>query len=699
MDDRVFVIGAACGLGGPDPRCAEGPAAMRKRLASRHRLAGAVCWQTTVRAAARRGNGFPRRELVAFSTRLAAAVRERVAHRERFAVIGGDHSCAIGTWNGVSAAFHRRGPFGLIWIDAHLDAHTPQTTPSGCAHGMPLAFLLGHGDAALARLNGRASPCLAPQHLCLIGTRSHEAGEEALLARLGVRVYPMEEVRRRGLAEIMDEALERVRNGTMGFGVSVDLDAVDPAEAPGVTTPEPRGLAAADVAAALRRAARLEDFAGLEIAELNPALDADGRTAALVEDWLGAVAGAAPGAHSAVELERDYCARNYEPLPVVLVRGKGAHVWDNAGKRYLDMMAAYSAVSFGHANARLLRALDSQARRLAVVSRAFHTDRLGPFARRLCELTGMDRVLPMNTGAEAVETALKAARKWAYKVKGVPEGRAQIVVCEGNFHGRTIAAIAMSAEPQYRDGFGPFPPGFVRIPYGDARALEAAITPDTAAFLVEPIQGEAGIVVPPVGYLAACARICRQRGALLLCDEIQTGLGRTGRLLACEHDGVKPDGIMLGKALGGGLLPVSAFLASAKVMDVFKPGDHGSTFGGNPLACAVALEALELLVEKRLVERSAELGDYLLGRLRALDSPLVREARGRGLFIGLELDTTRTSARRVAEILLRHGVLTKDTHGTVLRFAPPLTITRAQLDGAVTRIRRALDEAVRRRAS
>ena len=395
------------------------------------------------------------------------------------------------------------------------------------------------------------------------------------------------------------------------------------------------------------------------------------------------------------ELEDRYCAHNYAPLPVVLTRGEGVYVWDVEGRVYLDMMSAYSAVSFGHGHPRLLGALRAQAARLAVTSRAFHTDRLGPFLQRLCELTGMDKALPMNTGAEAVETALKATRKWAYTVKGVPADRAEIVVCDGNFHGRTIAIVGFSSEPQYRNGFGPFPTGFMRIPFGDSRALEHAITPNTAAFLVEPIQGEGGIVVPPAGYLKRCAEICRENDVLLICDEVQTGLGRTGRILACQHDGVEPDGVILGKALGGGLLPVSAFLARHEVMGVFAPGDHGSTFGGNPLAAAVGLEALDVLVEEGLTERAALLGSYLLKRLRELASPLIRSVRGRGLLTGLEIDTRYVSSRDLCLALLRQGILTKDTHETVIRFAPPLIIAREQIDWAVERIALALDECTR----
>jgi ornithine--oxo-acid transaminase len=408
-------------------------------------------------------------------------------------------------------------------------------------------------------------------------------------------------------------------------------------------------------------------------------------------------AGTGPGAPSRghragqlMDLERRFGAHHYNPLPVVLVRGKGVYLWDDAGRRYIDMMSAYSAVSHGHCHPRLVRALAEQAGTLAVTSRSFYNEHLPRFLERLCELTGQDMALPANTGLEAVEAALKAARKWGYKVKGIPRDRAEIIACDGNFHGRSIAIVALSDEPQYRDGFGPYPAGFRRVPYGDAAALERAITPETAAFLVEPIQGEGGIVVPPPGYLAACARICRSRNVLLICDEIQTGLGRTGKLLACEHDGVKPDGLILGKALGGGVYPVSAFLARREVMEVFGPGDHGSTFGGNPLAAAVGLEALAILVENDFAGRAARLGDYLLAELRAIESPLIREVRGRGLLTGIEIDTSRIAARELCERLLANGVLSKDTHETVIRLAPPLVITREEIDEALAAIRATL---------
>ena len=393
---------------------------------------------------------------------------------------------------------------------------------------------------------------------------------------------------------------------------------------------------------------------------------------------------------TAADLERRYGAANYHPLPVTLQRGAGVWLFDDKGRRYLDMMSAYSAVSFGHGHPLLVRALTEQAERLAVSSRAFHTDRLGPFLRAVCEATGMAKALPMNTGAEAVETAVKAVRKWAYKVKKVPEGRAEIIVAAGNFAGRTTTIIGFSSEAQYRDGFGPFAPGFVSVPFGDAAALEAAITPHTAAFLVEPIQGEAGIIVPPAGYLAKAREICTRRGVLLVCDEVQTGLGRTGALLACDHEGIRPDGLVLGKALGGGLLPLSAFLASGEVMAVFHPGDHGSTFGGNPLAAAVGSAALELLMRERLCERARVRGDELLAKLRAIEHPAIREVRGKGLLIGVEIEPAHASARQVCEGLLAAGVLSKDTHGTVVRFAPPLVVESEHVELAVAALRAAL---------
>jgi ornithine--oxo-acid transaminase len=393
-----------------------------------------------------------------------------------------------------------------------------------------------------------------------------------------------------------------------------------------------------------------------------------------------------------IDLESRYCAHNYRPLPVVLTHGEGVFVWDDAGMKYLDMMSAYSAVSHGHANPRLVQLVRDQVGTLNIVSRAFYTDKLGPFLARACELTGQDMALPMNTGAEAVETAIKAARKWAYTVKGVADDKAEIIACSGNFHGRTTTIIAMSDEAQYKAGFGPFPAGFHIVQYGNIDALEAAINENTAAFLVEPIQGEGGIVVPPQGYLKAAAELCRKHNVLLIADEIQTGLGRTGKMLACEHEGVKPDGLILGKALGGGIFPVSMFLARKDVMDVFRPGDHGSTFGGNPLGAAIGLEALNILVEDNLPQRSAELGDYLIAGLRKIDSPLIREIRGRGLFVGMEIERSLGTARAVCEALMDRGLLSKETHETVVRLAPPLVIGTQEIDWALQQIREVLAE-------
>ena len=384
-----------------------------------------------------------------------------------------------------------------------------------------------------------------------------------------------------------------------------------------------------------------------------------------------------------IDKERKFGASNYLPLPVVLNRGEGCYLWDVNGKRYLDMMSAYSAVNHGYAHPRLVKAMHSQAVQLGVISRAFYHDKLAPFLENLCTATGMDRALPMNSGVEAVETGIKVARKWAYEVKEVPADAAEIIVCRGNFHGRTITAVAMSSEPQYRHNFGPFPPGFVQIDYGNADALESAITPNTAAFLVEPIQGEGGIIVPPKGYLKQCAAICERHNVLLMCDEIQTGLGRTGKMLASEHDDVKPDALLLGKALGGGLYPVSCLLTRHDVMNLLQPGDHGSTFGGNPLAAAIGLEALAILTDENLIENSAAMGERLSNGLRKIDSPLITDIRGRGLLLGIEIDARLASARTVCEKLMKNGILTKETHETVVRLAPPLVINAQQIDWAI----------------
>jgi ornithine--oxo-acid transaminase len=391
-----------------------------------------------------------------------------------------------------------------------------------------------------------------------------------------------------------------------------------------------------------------------------------------------------------IALEDRYNAHNYRPLDVVLTRGSGVWVEDVDGNRYMDFLAAYSALNQGHCHPRLVKAMVAQAGRLALTSRAFRNDQLPLLAQELCELTGYEMMLPMNTGVEAVETALKVARRWGYEVKKVRDDQALILTCHGNFHGRTITAISFSPEEQYRDHFGPFTPGFELIPYGDAAALEAAITPDTVAFLVEPVQGEGGVVVPPKGYLKRVREICDRHHILLVTDEIQSGLGRTGKLLAAEHEGVRADVVTIGKALSGGMYPVSAVLADDEVLGLFQPGDHGSTYGGNPLACAVAREALKVLVEEKLVERAAELGDYLLTRLRQAQHPHVQLVRGLGLWVGIVLKPEAGGARRFCEALMEEGLLCKETHWNVIRLAPPLVITREELDWALERLDRVL---------
>lgn len=387
-----------------------------------------------------------------------------------------------------------------------------------------------------------------------------------------------------------------------------------------------------------------------------------------------------------ISLEDQYNARNYKPLDVVIAEGEGPWVWDVEGRKYLDCLSAYSALNQGHCHPRIVQAMADQAQRLALTSRAFRNDQLPLLAEELCELMEYDMMLPMNSGTEAVETALKAARKWGYQIKGVADGRAEIIACTGNFHGRTITVVSFSANERYRDGFGPFTPGFKLVPYGDADAVERAITSNTVALLVEPIQGEGGVVVPSKGYLRRVRDVCTRHNVLMIADEIQSGLGRTGKLLACEHEGVKPDVVTLGKALSGGMYPVSAVLSSREVLGVFEPGEHGSTFGGNPLACAVAREALRVIVEEELCERSAELGEYLMSRLRAIESPHVRLCRGKGLFAGIVLKPEAGGARRFCEALKDRGVLAKDTHGNVIRLAPPLVVTRDELDWMLERL-------------
>lgn len=388
-----------------------------------------------------------------------------------------------------------------------------------------------------------------------------------------------------------------------------------------------------------------------------------------------------------IGLEDAYGAHNYLPLDVVVERAEGCWVYDVEGKRYLDCLAAYSAVNQGHCHPRILAALIEQARKVTLTSRAFRNTQLPLLYRDLHDLTGMEMTLAMNSGAEAVETALKAARKWAYTQKGIPDGKAEIIVCAGNFHGRTLTVISFSSDEQYRSGFGPLTPGFRIIPFGDAQALRDAITSNTCAFLCEPIQGEAGVVIPPDGYLRDAAAICRENHVLLMLDEIQSGLGRTGKLFAYMHEGIRPDVLIVGKALGGGFYPVSAVLASKEILGVFGPGDHGSTFGGNPLACAVARTALRVLIDEKLSERSEELGGYFLAKLRDLRSPVIKEIRGRGLWIGIELNT---EARKYCEVLKEEGLLCKETHGHILRIAPPLVIQREEIDWAFERFQKVL---------
>jgi ornithine--oxo-acid transaminase len=388
-----------------------------------------------------------------------------------------------------------------------------------------------------------------------------------------------------------------------------------------------------------------------------------------------------------IDLESAYGAHNYHPLDVVISRAEGVWVYDVDGKKYLDCLAAYSAVNQGHCHPAIMKAMLDQAHKVTLTSRAFRNDQLPLLYKDLHDLTGYDQALPMNSGAEAVETAVKAARKWGYKVKGIPEGQAEIIVCSNNFHGRTVTIVSFSTDAQYRDGFGPFTPGFTIVPYGDTKAVIDAITPNTCAFLVEPIQGEAGIVVPPAGFLRETSEACRKHNVLFMADEIQSGLGRTGKLFTFMHEGIRPDLVIIGKALSGGFYPVSAVLASKEVLGVFNPGDHGSTFGGNPLACAIARAALRVLVDEKMVENSAALGKYFLEQLRNIKSSNVKEVRGLGLWIGLEMTGP---ARPYCEKLKEEGILCKETHEHVIRFAPPLIITKDEIDWAVAKVRKVI---------
>ncbi len=392
-----------------------------------------------------------------------------------------------------------------------------------------------------------------------------------------------------------------------------------------------------------------------------------------------------------IAIEEEYGAHNYHPLDVVIERGEGVWVYDVDGKKYLDCLSAYSALNQGHVHPRILNAMLEQAKKLTLTSRAFRNDQLPLFYKELSEMTGYEMSLPMNSGAEAVETAIKLARKWAYRVKGVPRHRAEIITAQGNFHGRTTTIISFSTEPAYRDDFGPFTPGFVTVPYGDAPAVEKAINKNTAAVMLEPIQGEGGVIIPPAGYLRKVSEICKRNNVLFIADEIQTGLARTGKLFACEHEGVRPDIAIIGKALAGGFYPVSAILADQPILGLFTPGEHGSTFGGNPLAAAVARAALAVIRDERLAERAESLGTYFMEQLAEIPSPHVKEVRGKGLLIGVELKPSAGGARRFCEAMQNKGILAKETHENVIRFAPPLVIEKETIDWALPIIREALN--------
>jgi ornithine--oxo-acid transaminase len=683
------LIGAGQGWGAKFHEVQMGPHALHDYglLQSLQKIDPAIQWQEerfispSITYPTNRELNYPERlaQVKEFSENLSKEVIE--VQSSHFPVIlGGDHTIAIGTWSALTTALHAQGNFGLIWVDAHMDSHTPKTSHTQNIHGMPLAALLGYGEEVLVNVASNGAK-LHPQHVVLIGVRSFEPEEAEFLRKLNVRIYFMSEVQRRGFEEIFQEAVQIVSQHTKGFGVSIDIDAFDPEIAPGTGAHAIGGiLHKTDVTNSLKSISQNPKFKALEIAEFDPSRDIQHKTTILVQELVSSVINRT---QQWIDFENKWCANNYNSIPVVLSKAKAEWLWDIEGKRYVDMMAAYSAVSLGHAHPRLIHALQDQAQTLAVVSRAFHSDKLAPFLERLCQVTGMDKALPMNTGVEAVETALKAARRYGYEKKGIPDGKAEIIVAKNNFHGRTIAVVGFSSEPAYQKHFGPFAPGFVEIPFGDSEALKKAITPNTCAFLIEPIQGEAGIIIPGHGWLKTCQEICNQQNVLLIVDEVQTGLGRTGKMFAIEHDNVKPDAIILGKALGGGLLPVSMFLARLEVMDVFTPASHGSTFGGNPLGARIGLEVLNIIQEENLVERSRVLGDELLQGLKQIKSRLIKDVRGKGLFIAVEINPQFLMAREVCEKLMQNGVLSKETHDTVIRFAPPLIISKEALNIAI----------------
>jgi ornithine--oxo-acid transaminase len=389
-----------------------------------------------------------------------------------------------------------------------------------------------------------------------------------------------------------------------------------------------------------------------------------------------------------IDITEKFGARNYHPLPIVVSKAEGIWVYDPEGKKYLDMLSGYSSLNQGHRHPKIVKALTDQAQKVTLTSRAFHNDQLGPWLKELCELSGYEMGLPMNSGAEAIETAIKTVRKWGYKIKGVEKDKAEIIVCCNNFHGRTVTVISFSSDEHYKDGFGPFTPGFKFVNFGDLEGLKKAITPNTVGFLFEPIQAEAGILIPPDNFLKEAEKVCKENNVLMIADEIQTGLGRTGKMFCYEHFGIKPDMLVLGKALGGGVFPISAVVASKQILGVFAPGDHGSTFGGNPLACAVSRASLQVIVEEKLVEKSQELGKYLMDKLNTLKHPMIKEVRGKGLLIGLELKEEAGGARKYCERLMNLGLLCKETHDNVIRFAPPLVIKKEELDWAFEQIKK-----------
>ena len=599
-ESRTYaVIGAALGWGAQIRETENGPdaiyaSALKTKLSQ---WGVAVQWENIIYPSQKaKGSqlspGAPTLPLIVeHITRLANQVAKVVDRGDFPIIVGGDHSIAIGTWSGVTHALRSKENFGLLWIDAHMDAHTPETSLSHAYHGMPVASLLGYGDPQLINIADPGSK-LHPRHVILYGVRSYEHAEKAFLNRLGVRVYYMKEIIQRGIDKTLTEALDYLKNNTKRFGVSIDLDAFDPMEVPGVGSRKSYGLPVNETLKALSQLRHHSTWRGLEITEFNPNLDKETTTLQTIEKIFECLIGRRDSfskTYQIIAQEKQVCAANYNPLPVVLSHGQGVWLWDVDGRKYLDMLSAYSAVSHGHAHPRILKVMREQAEKVSVVSRSFYSDQLAPFLRKLIEISGLDMALPMNSGAEAVETAIKAVRCWGYEKRAIPDGAAEIIVMDGNFHGRTTTLVGLSSEKAYKNHFGPFARGFKSVPFGNIQALEEAITPYTCGVLTESIQGEAGIIIPPRGWLSEVRKLCTQHQIALIVDEVQTGLGRTGKWFAYQHENIKPDGLILGKALGGGILPVSAFVATRDIMSVFTPGSHGSTFGGNPLAAAIGL--------------------------------------------------------------------------------------------------------------